>query len=103
MDAISAMPQESSTNNQSARAAARVKLSIIIPCYNEENTLEACVNRVIAIKDATLELELIVVDDRSKDKSLEVARGLVERIPELVLLRHEVNKGKGAALRTGIA
>jgi glycosyltransferase involved in cell wall biosynthesis len=94
---------ENSALHQSAQAAKRVKLSIIIPCYNEETTLEHCVDRVLAIQDETLELELIVVDDCSKDKSLEAARRLVERVPGLVLLRHEVNKGKGAALRTGIA
>ncbi|SHN87823.1 bifunctional glycosyltransferase family 2/GtrA family protein [Bradyrhizobium erythrophlei] len=80
-----------------------IKLSVIIPCYNEEATLEECVHRVLAIQDELLKLELIVVDDCSKDKSLEIARGLAQRIPELSLLQHEVNKGKGAALRTGIA
>ena len=66
-------------------------------------TLEKCVHRVLAIQDETLELELIIVDDCSKDRSLETARGLVEGRPGLLLLQHEVNKGKGAALRTGIA
>ena len=84
-------------------APSRVKLSIIIPCYNEESTLQECIDRVLAIQDETLTLELIIVDDCSNDKSLEIARGLVERSPELLLLQHEVNKGKGAALRTGIA
>lgn len=87
----------------SAHALTQIKLSIVIPCYNEEKTLEHCVERVLAIHDETLELELIIVDDSSKDKSLEVARRLTMRVPGLVLLRHEVNKGKGAALRTGIA
>ncbi len=50
-----------------------------------------------------LELELIVVDDCWKDGSLEVGRRLAQNVPGLVLLRHEVNRGKGAALRTGIA
>src|SRR5262249_3113598 len=80
----------------------RIKLSIVIPCYNEEATLERSVDRVLAIQDETLELELIVVDDCSKDKSLEIARRLVERFPQFVLLQHTVNRGKGAALRTGI-
>jgi glycosyltransferase involved in cell wall biosynthesis len=83
--------------------ARRVKLSIVIPCYNEERTLEGCVDSVMAIQDETLELELIVVDDCSKDKSLEVAEKLRARVPGLKVLRHEVNQGKGAALRTGIA
>ncbi len=80
----------------------KVKLSIVIPCYNEERTLEACVDAVLAIQDATLELELIVVDDCSKDKSLEVARRIQQRVPGMQLLHHERNQGKGAALRTGI-
>jgi dolichol-phosphate mannosyltransferase len=84
-------------------AAKRVKLSIVIPCYNEEKTLEGCVDSVLAIQDDELELELIVVDDCSKDDSLNVARKLAERVPGMLLLHHEVNQGKGAALRTGIA
>ncbi len=94
---------ENSALHQSAHAAKRMKLSIIIPCYNEENTLENCADRVLAIQDETLELEIIVVDDCSRDNSLEAAHRLVARVPGLVLLRHEANKGKGAALRTGIA
>src|SRR5271154_5059878 len=93
----------SSTVHEITRAANQVTLSIIVPCYNEERTLEECVRRVLAIQDESLRLELIIVDDCSKDKSLEIARGLAQRSPELLLLQHEVNKGKGAALRTGIA
>lgn len=89
---------------QSETAAVKpVKLSLVIPCYNEEKTLEGCIDSVLAIQDETLELELIVVDDCSKDDSLGVARRLLERVPGMRLLRHEVNQGKGAALRTGIA
>jgi dolichol-phosphate mannosyltransferase len=95
-------PAENSALHQSVQPAKQAKLSVVIPCFNEQNTLEECVDRVLAIRDETLELELIVVDDCSNDKSLEIARGLAESIPGLVLLRHEVNKGKGAALRTGI-
>src|ERR1017187_10532879 len=83
--------------------SSRVKLSVVIPCYNEEKTLQACVESVLAIKDDTLDIELIIVDDCSKDKSLEVARALAEKYSDLMLLRHETNMGKGAALRTGIA
>jgi dolichol-phosphate mannosyltransferase len=86
-----------------ARASMREKLSIIVPCYNEEKTLERCVDRVLAIQDASLELEIIIVDDCSQDKSLEAARRLFSRVPGLIVLQHERNMGKGAALRTGIA
>lgn len=84
-------------------SAERVKLSVVVPCYNEERTLEACLDSVLAIQDETLELELIVVDDCSKDESLAVARRLAERIPGMILRHHQQNQGKGAALRTGIA
>ena len=83
-------------------AVTKVTLSLVIPCYNEEKTLEACVDKVLAIQDDTLALELIVVDDCSKDGSVAVAMRLRERVPGLVVLRHEKNQGKGAALRTGI-
>ena len=75
--------------------------SIVIPCYNEEKTLRNTVNRVLEIKDDTLQLELVIVDDCSQDKSLEIARALAEEIPEVSVQFHEVNQGKGAALRTG--
>jgi len=78
-------------------------LSIVIPCYNEERTLEACVERVLSIRDDELALELIIVNDCSKDASAKVAEGLALKHPELVVLHHEKNRGKGAALRTGIA
>jgi glycosyltransferase involved in cell wall biosynthesis len=81
----------------------RVKLSIVIPCYNEEGTLERCVESVLAIQSETLELELIIVDDCSTDASLTIARRLAERVPGIILRHHEKNQGKGAALRTGIA
>jgi dolichol-phosphate mannosyltransferase len=80
----------------------RVKLSLVIPCYNEEKTLESCVDKVMEIQGEDLELELIIVDDCSKDASRAVAARLAQRIPGLVLLQHDVNQGKGAALRTGI-
>lgn len=84
-------------------SSRKVTLSLVIPCYNEEKTLEMCVEKVLAIADEDLELELIVVDDCSRDASLTVGRRLSERIEGLVLLHHEKNMGKGAALRTGIA
>lgn len=80
-----------------------VVLTLVIPCFNEESTLEKCVERVQAIADSVLSLELIIVDDCSLDNSMQVAESLVERYPNIRLLRHDRNQGKGAALRTGFA
>ena len=78
-----------------------VKLSVIIPCYNEEKTLRNCVKRVLGIASESLLLEILIVDDCSRDGSLKIARELEREYPEVSVLRHETNKGKGAALRMG--
>lgn len=77
------------------------KLSVVIPCYNEEKTLEGVVDRVLAADRCGLEIEVIVVDDGSRDRSAEVMKALAEKHPEIVAAFHAINQGKGAALRTG--
>jgi glycosyltransferase involved in cell wall biosynthesis len=76
-----------------------LKLSIIIPCYNEKSTIREVVDAVLAAPYD--DKEIIIVDDCSKDGTKEV---LLEEIEPLVhqILFHKVNQGKGAALRTGI-
>ena len=78
-----------------------VKLSLIIPCYNEEKTLREIVERVLQLRRDWLALELVIVDDCSKDDSWKVAAYLKNEYSEIKLARHEINLGKGAALRTG--
>jgi glycosyltransferase involved in cell wall biosynthesis len=78
-----------------------MKLSVIIPCFNEEKTLEQCLTNVLAIQDEALTLEIIVVDDASADNSLNLAQKFSEKHPEVTILRHRRNRGKGAALQTG--
>jgi glycosyltransferase involved in cell wall biosynthesis len=78
-----------------------VHLSVIIPCFNEEKSLQPCVKRVFEIEDQYLSLEVIIVDDGSSDKSLIVAKELKQEYKNIHILSHERNKGKGAALRTG--
>jgi glycosyltransferase involved in cell wall biosynthesis len=77
------------------------KLSIVIPCYNEEATLQACVERVQELESEDLGLQIIIVDDASKDDSFFIANILKEAYPNIDVVRHQVNQGKGAALRTG--
>ena len=76
-----------------------MKLSIIIPCYNERDTINSLIASVeqSPIKDR----EIIIVDDGSKDGT----RDLLSKINnhEIIVIFHETNQGKGAALRTGFA
>ena len=77
-----------------------MKLSVVIPCYNEAPTLARLLAAVRAAPWP--EIEVIVVDDRSSDGSRELLEGeLAPLVDRLVL--HERNQGKGAALRSGIA
>lgn len=79
------------------------RLSVVIPVYNEESTLLDLVNRV---REVPIRKELILVNDCSKDKSQEILEQLEEQgkdddFNRIRVFHHEVNMGKGAALRTG--
>ena len=78
-------------------------LSLVIPCYNEEFTLRACISRVLKLASPDLGLQIIIVDDCSTDRSAAIAEDLANQHGEILFLRHAKNKGKGAALRTGFA
>lgn len=73
-------------------------LSIIIPVYNERNTLEKLVNKVDLVK---LDKQIIIVDDGSTDGSKEIIANLKTKSP-LVKKYHRQNRGKGSAIRTGL-
>jgi len=75
-----------------------MKLSIIIPCYNERGTILPLVNAVKASPVA--DMEIIIVDDCSSDGTQDVLKQTIAPLVDRVIY-HEVNKGKGAALRTG--
>jgi glycosyltransferase involved in cell wall biosynthesis len=75
-------------------------LSVVIPVYNEMETIDEVVSRVLALE---LEKEVVLVDDFSTDGSRERIRELAQRQPGVVALFHDRNRGKGAALRTGFA
>lgn len=78
-------------------------LSIIIPAYNEEKRIRPTLERVFAFLDAQdYPAEVILVDDCSTDKTIEVAREASRGRGNFVVLRNEVNTGKGASVRRGM-
>jgi glycosyltransferase involved in cell wall biosynthesis len=82
------------------------KLSIVIPAYNEGATIHLILDRIAAVKLLNdIEKEVILVNDCSKDNTEEAIHAYISAHPEqnIRYIKHEVNKGKGAALHTGIA
>ena len=77
-----------------------MKLSIVIPVYNEAATISKIVDLVRSV-DVGLEKEILLVDDCSRDGTREVLEKLGQAGADLKVLFHAVNQGKGAALRTG--
>jgi glycosyltransferase involved in cell wall biosynthesis len=75
-----------------------VRLSVIVPCYNESGTILSAIEQLQTLRDR-YDLEIIVVDDGSTDGSFERLRG----VEGIKLERHEKNRGKGAAVVTGLA
>jgi len=77
-----------------------MKLSVVIPCYNEAGTIRLIVDRVRAAPVPNK--EIIIVDDCSRDGTRELLRAEIEPLVDKVIY-HETNQGKGAALRSGFA
>lgn len=76
---------------------AGFRLSVVIPCYNERATIEAVVDRV---RSTEIPTEIVIVDDGSRDGTREILEQM-RAAPDLKIVFHERNQGKGAALRTG--
>jgi len=74
-----------------------MKLSVVIPIYNESATIEQLVSRVRAVP---IDKELVIVDDGSTDGTADILR-VLSADADVRVFRHEANQGKGAALRTG--
>lgn len=73
------------------------KLSIIVPVFNEEQTIRLVLEKLISL---SLEKEIIVVDDGSTDSTGEIINSFV---PAVKIIKHEINSGKGSAIRSGLA
>lgn len=103
------LPTDSSRPSEIAAATSdaphastdkRPVLSVIMPVYNESATLRAVIERVLAL-DIGVDIDLIAVDDGSSDDSVEILRAVED--PRLRTVIHPQNRGKGAAIRSGLA
>ena len=77
-----------------------INLSVVIPCYNEEKTISIIVERIKAQKN--LLIEIIIIDDHSNDNTLNELSKIAQIYPDIKIVRHEKNMGKGSALKSGI-
>lgn len=75
-------------------------LSIAVPCYNSQEYMRKCIDSLLAGGD---EVEIIVIDDGSKDDTLQIAKEYEEKYPGIVKAVHQENKGHGGAVNTGLA
>lgn len=75
-------------------------LSVIMPCYNEADTLPIILD---AVRNIEIDKEIIAVDDCSSDNTYEILQHEATKDPRLRVVRHAANRGKGAAVRSGIA
>jgi glycosyltransferase involved in cell wall biosynthesis len=79
-------------------------ISVIIPAYNEEQSIESSILHTIeTFQLLDIDFEIIVVDDSSVDSTGELAVAMTHRHPDMLVLRHEINQGSGGAFKTGIA
>ncbi len=79
-------------------------VSAFFPCYNDEHSIPIMVRAArAALVDSVDDFEIIVVDDGSRDGSVAVLEAMLAEVPELVIVRHVVNRGYGGALISGFA
>lgn len=86
-------------NTQFSEALKKIKLSIIIPAYNEKYTIKIIIDKV---RKVPINKEIIVIDDCSTDGTRNLIKEYSENYTEVCAFYHDKNRGKGAALRTGL-
>lgn len=79
-----------------------MKLSIIIPVFNEEKTIEIIVKKVLSLEIPSTDKEVIVVDDGSTDNTKSKIKDQISKTKDIKFIQHDKNQGKGAAILTGI-
>lgn len=79
---------------------SKLKLSVLIPVYNERETIHTVIDRV---RSVDVDTEIILVDDYSIDGTRDILKKIAETDEDLIIRFHDVNRGKGAAIRTALA
>jgi glycosyltransferase involved in cell wall biosynthesis len=99
----SAAPPESGNDARAIDKLSLVKLSILMPVYNERTVVERCISLVLAAPlPENMERELVIIDDWSTDGTFDILQRLAREFPQIRLYRHPKNAGKGAAVRSAI-
>lgn len=82
----------------------KISISVFAPCYNEEKNVEKLLKSMLNfLPEISDDFEIIIVDDGSSDATFETAQNIALDHPQVKVIRHEVNKGYGNALRTGFS
>lgn len=87
-------------HNELQEKIDKIKISVIVPVYNERHTIEEVLDRIIQVK---IDKEMIIVDDGSEDGTQEIIKKYIKPFTFIQLIAHNRNKGKGVALRTGFS
>jgi glycosyltransferase involved in cell wall biosynthesis len=77
-----------------------MKISIIVPCFNEERTLQSIIEKVLLFN--SFDKEIIIIDDYSTDNTAKIILNLCSKYKDIKSVRHDSNQGKGSAIKTGI-
>ena len=83
-------------------AEHRLVCSVVVPCYDEEDSIRSTVLELTDVLLGKIQYEIIVVDDGSLDRTPEILSNLQVTVPHLRVVSHDTNRGYGAALKTGI-
>lgn len=80
----------------------KISISVFFPCYNEEKNIGMLLEKsLLFLPEIAYDYEIIVIDDGSSDATLKIAENISQKNPKVKVIRHETNRGYGAALRTG--
>ena len=90
------------TTQDSSQGQALPELSVVVPVFNEQDNVAPLVGEIVAALRGAVPFEIVYVDDKSRDKTLEVLKGLMASTPELRVVQHLDQSGQSTAVRNGV-